>query len=192
MMTALYLGLLAFGLPHLFSMLMPAARDALKARIGEGAYKGLYTLLSLAGVVGMGIGYWHGRAGPAALDMVYEPLLWARHITITLALLGWILIAASHGKSHIKAWIKNPMSWGFALWSLGHLLVNGETAVVYIFGLIFALAVLDIILSTVRGTFTPFEPRIRSDVIAVVAGTVVFLALSLGFHPWVLNIPVLG
>jgi uncharacterized membrane protein len=190
-MNSLYLGLLAFGGPHLFSILMPGARNALKAQIGEGVYKGLYTLLSLAGIVGMGIGYWHGRAGPASLDMVYEPLLWARHITIALAWLGWVLIAASHGKSYIKAWVKNPMSWGFALWSLGHLLVNGETAVVYIFGLIFALAVLDVILSTVRGKFTPFEPRIRSDVIALVAGTVVFLVLAMAFHPWVLNIPVL-
>ncbi len=191
-MNSLYLGLLAFGLPHLFSMLMPAARDSLKARIGEGTYKGLYTLLSLAGVVGLGIGYWQGRAGPASLDMVYEPLLWARHITIMLAWIGWVLIAASHGKSHIKSWVKNPMSWGFALWSLGHLLVNGETAVVYIFGLFLVLSILDIILSAARGKFTPFEPRMRSDVIAVVAGTVVFLVLALAFHPWVLNIPVLG
>ncbi len=191
-MYSLYAGMALFGAPHLFSLFMPGARDDLKSRLGEGAYKGLYSLVSLAGVVFLGIGYWHGRAGPAALDMVYEPLLWARHITITLAWIGWILIAASHGKGHIKAWVKHPMSWGFALWATGHLLVNGERAVVYIFALILALAVLDIILSTTRGKFKPFEPRVRSDVIAVVVGTVVFLVLALGFHPWVLNIPVLG
>jgi uncharacterized membrane protein len=191
-MNSLYLGLLLFGLPHLFSILMPGARDTLKSQLGEGRYKGLYSLVSLVGVVFLAIGYWAGRAGPASLDMVYEPLLWARHITITLAWIGFVLIAASHGKGYIKHWVRHPMSLGFALWAIGHLLVNGETAVVYIFALILLLSVLDIVLASARGRFKPFEPRVKSDIIALVAGTVVFLVLALAFHPWVLNIPVLG
>lgn len=191
-MNPLYPGLLLFGGVHLFSLLFPGVRDDIKARLGRGPYMGLYTLISLAGLVLLTMGYWRGRSGPNSLDMAYDPLLWARHITLTLAWLGWVLIAASHGKGYIKSWVKHPMSWGFALWSIGHLLVNGERAVVYIFGLILLIAVLDIILSGARGKFKPFEPRIRSDIIAVVAGTVVYFALAFGFHPWVLNIPVVG
>jgi uncharacterized membrane protein len=176
----------------LFSLVFPGVRDGIRARLGRGPYMGLYSLVSLAGLVLLAMGYWRGRAGPNSLDMAYEPLLWARHITLLLAWLGWVLIAASHGKGYVKAWVKHPMSWGFALWSVGHLLVNGERAVVYIFALILVIALLDIVLNGLRGKFVPFEPRIRSDIIALVVGTLVYLALALGFHPWVLNIPVIG
>ncbi len=190
-MFAVNLGVLLFAGPHVFSMLFPGVRDQFRQQLGANSYKGLYSLVSLAGIVFLALGYLRGRSGPASLDLVYEPLDWARHITLTLAWLGFVLIGASHGKGYIKRWIRHPMSWGIALWSTGHLLVNGERAVVYIFGMFLALAVADILFSTARGKFPTHEPRLRSDIIAIVAGTVLFLIFAFGFHPYVLNIPVI-
>lgn len=192
MMWKLWLGVLLFAGPHLYSTLLPAARDRLKARLGEGPYKGLYTLASLAGIVLLALAYLDGRAGPNALEVFYEPPAAGRHINMLFSLLAFILVAASHGKGYIKSFVKQPMSMGMALWSIGHLLANGEKTVVAIFAMLLVVSVLDIIFSTARGKVPSHEPRIRSDIVAVIAGVVVYAVLAFGFHPYILNVPVAG
>jgi uncharacterized membrane protein len=191
-MIWIYAGIVLFAGPHLFSILLPAARGQLKQGFGEGTYKGVYSLASLAGLVCLAVGYLQTRSGPPSFSVLYEPFASARHLTMTLVWLGLVLIGASHGKGYLKAWVKNPMSLGIALWSTGHLLMNGRTALVLIFGMFLIVALLDIILSTVRGKAPSHQPVIRSDVIAVVAGTVLWLLLALVFHPYALNIAVIG
>jgi uncharacterized membrane protein len=109
-----------------------------------------------------------------------------------MVLLAFISLGAAHGKGHIKLWIRHPMSIGIALWSAGHLLANGKRADVYLFGVFLALALLDIVVSTARGKFPSHEPRLRSDVIAVIAGMVLYVFFLYVFHPYALNLPVAG
>ncbi len=191
-MTILYAGILLFGLPHLYSMLMPGARDGLKARLGENAWKGLYSAVSL---VGLGLMIWaflQSRSGPLAADWVHVPADWSKHATMLLVLLGLISIGASHGKGYLKLWLRNPMSIGIGLWAAGHLLANGKRTDVYLFGTFLVVAVLDIVLSTLRGKVPTHQPRLRSDIIAVLVGMVLYVILLFGFHPYVLNLPVAG
>ncbi len=189
-MTYMIVGIVIFAGLHLFSMLLPAQRDDLRRRFGERAWKGTFAIGSLVGLAFMIRGFFASRAGPGAADLLYYPADWTRHVTMTLVLLAFISFGSIHGKSHIKLWLRNPMSIGFALWSFGHLLSNGKRAAVYMFGTFFVIAVLDIILSTVRGNRPVFEPRIRSDIIAVAVGVVLYLIFLFGFHPYVLNLPV--
>ncbi len=191
-MTILYAGILLFSLPHLYSMLMPGARDGLKARLGENAWKGLYSAISL---VGLGLMIWaflQSRSGPLAADWVFVPADWSKHVTMLLVLLGLISIGASHGKGYLKLWLRNPMSIGIGLWAAGHLLANGKRTDVYMFGTFLVVAVLDIVLSTARGKVPTHQPRLRADIIAVLAGLVLYVILLFGFHPYVLNLPVAG
>lgn len=109
-----------------------------------------------------------------------------------MVLAAFIAIGAAHGKGYIKLWLKHPMSIGIGLWAAGHLLANGKRAAVYMFGAFLALALIDIIVSTARGKLPAYAPRIRSDVIAVIAGMVLFVIFLFGFHPYVLNLPVAG
>lgn len=189
-MWKLYLGVLLFGGAHLLSVLLPATRDGLKSRIGENAFKGLYSLVALAGLVFLAMAYLAGRSGPASLDSFYVPVDSARHIMMLLVFIGFMLIFANGSKGYIRLWLKHPFSIGIALWSFGHLLVNGEKAVVVIFGLFFVLAILDLVLSLARGKIPVHEPNWKHDLRAVVVGIVVYLVFMLGFHPYVLNIPV--
>ena len=191
-MTILYAGILLFSLPHLYSMLMPGARDGLKARLGENTWKGLYSTVSL---VGLGLMIWaflQSRSGPLAADWVYVPADWSKHVTMLLVLLGLVSIGASHGKGYLKLWLRNPMSVGIGLWAAGHLLANGTRTDVYLFGTFLVVAVLDIVLSTLRGKVPTHQPRLRSDIIAVLVGMVLYVILLFGFHPYVLNLPVAG
>ncbi len=189
-MSYMIIGIVLLGGFHLFSMLLPARRDALKLRFGEKAWKGSFALVSLVGLGFMIRGFFASRAGPGAADLLYYPADWTRHLTMLLVLLAFISLGASHGKGYLKLWLRNPMSIGFALWSFGHLLANGKRASVYMFGTFLVIALLDIILSTLRGKRPVHEPRIRSDVIAVIVGLVLYLIFLFGFHPYVLNLPV--
>jgi uncharacterized membrane protein len=189
--TLIYLGIFLFAGMHLFSMLFPAVRNRLSARLGENAYKGLYSLSSLVGLVLMGIGYWQERHGEMADVFYYEPSQGARHATISLALVGFILIASNDGKGYIRKWIRHPFSIGIALWSIGHLLANGERYVVPIFVTFLALSIIDIVLGFARGGAHHFAPQIKRDIIAVVAGFVAFAIFAFGFHPYILNLPVM-
>jgi uncharacterized membrane protein len=191
-MSTLILGLALFSVVHLFSMLLPAARNSLKARIGEGAYKGIYSLLSLAGFALIIWGYRLVSNGPEAGDLVYEPAAASRHITMLLVLLAFISLSAFHGKSYIKMWLKQPMAVGVMLWSVGHLLSNGRRYDIYLFGTFLVLAVLDFILCTARGKVPTHQPVVRSDIIAVVVGVVLYAVFLFGFHPYVLGIKVAG
>ena len=189
-MTYMTIGIVLFGGIHLFSMLLPARRDELKLKFGEKAWKGSFALVSLLGLGFIIRGFFASRAGPGAADLLYYPADWTRHLTMLLVLLAFILLGASHGKGYLKLWLRNPMSIGFALWSFGHLLSNGKRAAVYMFGTFFVIAMLDIILSTLRGKRPVHEPRIRSDIVAVIVGLVLYLIFLFGFHPYVLNLPV--
>ena len=140
----------------------------------------------------MVVGYSQTRSGPATADVLYEPWDGMRHATMLLTLLAFILLGASHGKGYLKLWLHNPMSLGIALWSGGHLLVNGQRSDVWLFGTFLVVSLADILLSELRGKRPDYVPRLRSDVIAVAVGMVLYAVFLLGFHPYVLNIPVAG
>ena len=113
-MSLLYIGCLLFGGSHLFSILFPGLRDSFKAQLGEKPWKGVYSFLSLAGIVLMIVGYGQSRSG-AGGDILYDPWMQMRHLTMLLVLLAFIMVGASHGKGHLKKWLHNPMSLGIVL-----------------------------------------------------------------------------
>jgi len=189
-MGYLIAGIAVFGGVHGFSMLLPQQRDGLKGRLGEGPYKGLYSLISLAGLALMIWGFWSLTSDPAASRVVYEPAPWTRHVTMLLVLLGFISLSGFHGRGYLKQWLRNPFSVGIVLWSVGHLLSNGMLHDVLLFGTFLVLAVLDIILSTARGKRPGHEPQIRSDMTAVVSGVALYAVFLFGVHPYVFNVPI--
>ena len=189
-MTLLYIGSLLFGGSHLFSILFPGLRDSFRAQMGEKAWKALYGVVSLVGLGLMVVGYSRTRAGPAAADMLYQGFYGMKHLTMLMVLLAFILIGASHGKGYMKKWLHNPMSIGIVLWSGGHLLVNGQRSAVWLFGTFFVVGLADIVMSEIRGKRPDYIPRVRSDVLAVVIGLILYAVFLFGFHPYVLNVPV--
>jgi uncharacterized membrane protein len=191
-MSFLIAGIVFFAGIHLFSILAPQARARIKVQMGEGPWKGVFSLISAVGLVLMIYGWVVARGEPAGSDSVYVPAEWSRHAAMLLVLIGFILVGASHGKGRIKLWVRQPMSIGIGLWAFAHLLANGERADIWLFGAILVLAIVDIVASTVRGKRPYYEPRLRSDIIAVVVGIVLYLVFLFGFHPYVLGVPVIA
>lgn len=189
-MTLLYIGAVIFVGAHLLAMFLPGARDRLRARMGENPYKGVFSLISAAGLILMIYGFYTTRGTLGPDDYIYTPAAWTRHAAMGLVLLAFISLGASHGKGHLKLWLKHPMSIGIGLWAFAHLLANGERPAIIFFGAFLVLAVLDILLSTMRGKLPHHEAQLKSDVRAVIIGVILYLVFLFGFHPYILHLPI--
>lgn len=186
-MSLLILGLALFLGIHSISIVAPGWRDAQAARLGENAWKGIYTLLSLAGFALIVIGYGQARQEPVVL---YVPPAALRHVAALLMLPVFVLLVAAYVPGRIKAAAKHPMLVATKLWATAHLLANGNLADVLLFGGFLAWAVADRI-SMKRRTQRPLPgaPAGRfNDAIALVLG----LALYVGFvafgHRWLIGV----
>lgn len=183
-MITLIAGVALWSVTHLFPALAPARREALIARRGEKAYKGVFALVIVAALVLIVIGW--KSAPPASIDdYLYAPPAWGRHATALLVLIAFILFSASHGRNNIQRLVRHPQLTGVILWGIGHLLANGETRSIVLFGVLTLWAVVSILLINRReGPRARPEPApLRKDVIAVVGGIVVYAVVA-GAHRW--------
>src|SRR5215217_3384717 len=191
-MALLILGLVLFLGTHAFSMAREP-RAGLVARLGEGPYKGLYSLLSIAGVVLIAIGF--GRYRAAGYIPVWEPPVWTRHLALLLVWPAFVMFVAPYFPGRIKRTLKHPMLAGVKLWAAAHLLANGDLGSIILFGSFLGWAVFDRI-SLKRRTDAGAPPipvgGPGNDLIAVAVGLVVYLALAFAFHPVVIGVPVVG
>ncbi len=191
-LSVMILGLVLFFAAHTFTTKREARAQAI-VRLGEGTYKILYALISLAGLVLIVWGFAHYRA--AGMWNVWEPPTFLKHITIALMLPAVILVVASYIRGRIFATLKHPMLAGIKLWAAGHLLANGDVGSIILFGSFLGWAVYDRI--SLKHRTDPGGPPIpvggvTNDLIAVAIGVVAYLALVFAFHPVVIGVPVIG
>lgn len=171
-MGMLVAGLLLFLGVHLVPAL-PGPRARLVARLGEQRYKGLFSLVSFAGLALIIAGYVYSEPGPRLFPASPIAIAIAPY-AITVAV---VLFAAANLRGHTRRTVKHPMLLGLAIWAAVHLAANGDTRGTVLFGSFLAYAVIDFASATRRGAVKTFEPSPRHDVIAVVGGVAVSLAL---------------
>jgi uncharacterized membrane protein len=190
----LILGLIVFLGAHTFVTLRDVRAGAV-ARLGDGVYRALFALVSIAGVVLIAWGFAEYRR-TGWID-VWHPPDFMRHITVLLMWPAVILLVAAYLPGRIKRAAKHPMLLAVKLWAFGHLLANGDLGSIILFGSFLAWAVYDRIAvkrraaaGDVVGADAP--SGWGNDVIAVVLGTFIYLALGFLFHPLVIGVPVFG
>jgi len=189
-LAILILGLVVFLGSHVFVTLRDT-RAALMTRLGRNAYRGLFSLAALVGLVLIVKGYGDYRAHEW-VD-VWTPPAFMRHITVGLMLFAVIFLAALI-PSHIKAWIKHPMITSVKTWAFAHLLSNGDLGSIVLFGAFLVWGGYARVAAKRRGDrgFTTPPSGWTNDVIVVVLGVVVYLLLGYYFHPYVIGVPVFG
>jgi uncharacterized membrane protein len=186
------LGLVIFLGAHVF-VTMRDRRSALVKKIGEGPYKGLFSLVSIIGIVLLGYGFaWYRDSGLIAL---WYPPAWTRQIVVVLMWPASILVTAAYIPGNIKRTVKNPMLVGVKTWAVAHLCANGDLGGIILFGSVLLWAGYDRV--TLKHRSDPGAPPIpvggaKNDVIAVIVGTIVYLALGFVFHPIVIGLPAFG
>ncbi len=189
-MTLLVIGLVLFLGIHSLPIFSLAARDRLIRSLGRNGWRGVHSLLSLAGLVLIVIGYGQARLAPTVL---YLPPLWMRHATLVLMLPVFPLILAAYLPGRIKARVKHPMLTAIKTWAFAHLLANGMLADVLLFGGFLAWAVADRISLKRRETTLNISAGASAlnDVIAVVAGLALYAATLLWLHRLLIGMPLM-
>ena len=188
-MTTLVAGLILFLGVHSVRIFAEPWRVRTIARIGEKPWKGVYSLISIAGFVLLVWGYGQARQLGVVL---FEPPVFMRHITSLLMLVSFVLLAAAYVPgNHIKARLGHPMIIGVKVWAFAHLLANGRLSDVVLFGAFLAWAVADFIAARKRdraaGTVYPPGDELRT-VLTVVAGVVAWAVFVAGLHLWLIGV----
>ena len=190
-MILFIIGLALFIGIHSVAIVAPAWRNAQAAR-NPGAWKGIYSLISIAGFVLLIYGYGLARQSPVLL---WSPPTAMRHIALLLMLPVFPLLLAAYLPGRIQRAAKHPMLLAVKLWATAHLLANGTLVDVLLFGTFLAWAVADRIAvkrRAVARVVTPLQPAAINDVIAVVAGLAIYVGIVFWAHRWLIGVSPLG
>lgn len=189
-MTMFLAGLVLFLANHMIRVIAPAFRQGMIDRIGLGAWRGLYSVVSLVALVMVAYGFDQARA---TTGMLWNPPAFLSHITLTLMVIATILFVASLlPAGHIRARAKHPMVLSVKIWALAHLIANGETTSVILFAALLAWA--GILFMSYRRREAAGEivrPVFVSaiwDVASVVIGLAVYAAIVLYLHEWLIGV----
>lgn len=190
-MTQLIAGLVLFFAAHSVSIVNASWRDAMAARMGEWSWKGLYALVSLAGLALIVWGYGLARQDPVVL---YLPPVWLRHVALLLLVFVFPLLLAAYLPGRIQRATKHPMLAATKIWAFAHLLANGTLADVLLFGSFLAWAVVDrISLKRRVAPSVPAAPPTRAnDAIAVAGGIALYVAFLFWLHARLFGVSPIG
>jgi uncharacterized membrane protein len=197
-MTLLLLGLIFFlGIHTLTTLREP--RAALIGRLGEGPYKGLYSLVSAVGLVLIVWGF--ARYRDTAYLQIWAPPAWLHPVALVLMWFAFVALAAAYlPAGWIKGVLRHPMLVSIKSWALAHLLANGDLGALILFGTFLAWAVYDRIAVKRRGDDAlpatagnaigaPRSGFTAGDGIALIVGSVVYAAMF-WLHPILIGVPI--
>jgi uncharacterized membrane protein len=177
-MGILILGLVLFLGVHVFTTLR-TTRATVIGRLGEGPYKGLYSVVAGIGLVLIIWGF--SRYRSAGYIQVWNPPFALFHpIALALLWFAFVSLAATYAPpGKIKGALRHPMLVAVKAWALSHLLVNGDLGSLLLFGSLLVWAIYDRI--SVKRRDDPGAPVVasfgRNDAIVVVIGTIACLAI---------------
>jgi uncharacterized membrane protein len=185
-MAILALGLLLFTGVHLVPSLAPGLKARWQERLGTQGYRGSFSLLLLA-AVGLIVAGW--RSTPPALLYLPSPQFHAAGIG--LLNFAFLLMVVSGSRSRLKLIIRHPQLTGVLLWGIAHLLLNGDSRSLLLFGGLSAWAVVEMVAINRRdGAWIRQEaPPWSRDIVNLLV-TAVVIALVIYIHPWIAGVPV--
>jgi len=164
------------------------------ARIGEEVFQAIFSVLSLAGIVWLCQAY--GRAGyvetwgqvqmfrPLALLVMFFAfffVVFAFAVPNPTAVRGGAMLREKEPARSIQRITRHPFLWGVALWSLIHLILNGDLASLIFFGCFLLLALAG------PASIDRKRKRIHGDDwerFAAVTSSLPFLAIAQGRNAW--------
>lgn len=193
-MGYLLAGLVLFLGVHSTRILADGWRTRTIERIGPGAWKGVYSLVSLAGLVLLVWGWGLARQQPVVL---WYPPAGMRHAAALLTLLSFVLLAAAYVPGNaLKARLGHPMVLAVKTWALAHLLANGSLADMLLFGTFLIWSVLLFAASRRRdrrdGVQRP-AGRWGPTALTVVVGVVAWLVFAMWLHAALIGVrPFVG
>ena len=192
-MTYLILGLIVFLGVHSVRIVADGWRADTRARIGAMPWKGLY---SLASAIGFGLIIWGFGLARQQPVQLWNPPTGMRHLASLLTLAAFVLIVAAYVPGNrIKSRVHHPMVLSVMVWSLAHLLANGNLGQVILFGSFLVWSVVDYLASWRRDqvTGTPYPAGTAGATgVTVAIGVGTWIAFALWLHGLLIGVRPLG
>ncbi|MEP0520423.1 MAG: NnrU family protein [Hyphomicrobiales bacterium] len=188
-MTILIIGLALFLGAHSTRIFLEPLRMSIINASGDGLWKAGHTVLSVAGLVLIVLGF---RSAAPDAQALWVPPFALLHVVPLLMLLSFIILVAAYVPAgRIKGTLKHPMVVAVVIWSGAHLLVNGMEHEVYLFGAFFVWAVLNFLSARWRDrqmALTYIPGPLRNDLICIVLGTLLWAGFVFFAHEWLFGI----
>jgi len=190
----LIIGLLLFLGTHSVRIVAEGWRARMIARLGPQGWKGLYSVIALAGLVMMVQGYALARIDPVIL---WSTTTASRHLASLLTLIAFILLVAAYvPRNRIRTRLRHPMVLGVKVWALAHLFSNGSLADLLLFGSILLWAILDFRAARQRDRITPpvagGPGLVLADLATLILAGSAWAAFAFHFHARWIGISPMG
>ncbi len=185
-MTMLVLGVLLFACVHFVPSLTLGFKTVAIEKIGENGYKGIFSLL-LLGSFALIIFGWRSTV-PAH---VYLPPVALHQPALLLIAMAFWLMAVSQRASRLRLLVRHPQLAGVALWGAGHLLLNGDSRGVVLFGGLAAWALCEMwAINRREGAWVKNEtPTWGSEGVSLLIAAIT-IAVVVYIHPWLSGVSV--
>ena len=185
-MKLMWAGLGLWVVVHLIPSMAPGVRQKWQGAMGEKGYMASFALLIVLSLVLIVFG-WRSTVP----EPVYAVVPGLHGVAITLLVLGFILFGAAQQPTRIKRLIRHPQLTGLIAWSVAHLMLNGDSRSVTLFGVLGVWAVVSIVTINRRdGEWVkPEAPSWGREVVGLVISLAIF-ALFVFIHPYIAGVPV--
>lgn len=183
-MKLLVLGLLLWSGVHFIPSLAIGLKTRWKSALGDNGYQISFSLIVVLSLVMIVFGW--RSISPTPL---YTPPVELRPISMLLMILAFILFGASHHVTRIKQIIRHPQLTSMMVWAFAHLLSNGDTRSVVLFGGMGVWALLEMIAINrregpwVKAAIPSWPVEIKGTLISLVIFAVAAIA-----HPYIAGV----
>jgi uncharacterized membrane protein len=184
-MTFLVMGVLIWAAVHLMPSAAPGIKQSLVDKLGFNGYRGIFSLLVLTAIGLMILGW---RSAQPVL--VYLPIEGLRSMSLSVMTLAFLFLAASGRPSRFARIARHPQLTGLLLWTIAHLMVNGDSRSLTLFGGLGLWSVVEMIMLNRReGPWQkPEAPPLMKDLIGMAVAVAVMM-LFIFVHPWIAGVP---
>ncbi|MDX2319579.1 MAG: NnrU family protein [Moritella sp.] len=183
-MIYLIFGLILWSVVHFFPSVAVSGKVSFVSRFGQPIYMVVFSLLIILSLVLIVTG-WRSSV-PTFLYALPD---FVRPLSVLLLAIAFVLFVAARLPTRIKQVIRHPQLSSVVIWALAHLLVNGDSRSVLLFGGLGAWAIIEMVLISKReGEWVkPSRATGVQDAICIVAGVAVFTVVVF-LHPYLSGI----
>ncbi len=185
-MTLLITGLTVFFLVHLVPSIT-RLREHLTKKLGLKSYKLYFSLTAFAGLIMIVLGMVY-----APFEPLWEPAFPYRRFIYYLNLIAFILLVSAQMPSNIKRFVRHPMLSGVIIWSVAHLLVNGDKASMILFGSFLTYGIYANISANLREEHRVNQKYTINHDIAVITAALIVYGIVLFSHEYLFGVAVLS
>ncbi|MBM6549530.1 NnrU family protein [Marinomonas ostreistagni] len=188
-MALLLVGLLLFIGIHSLRLFANEWRESMIEQLGKKNWQLLHAAVAIIGLLTIIMGYGYARY---SAEWLWFPPVWTRHLAALLVLLAFVFVAAAAMPySKLKSWVSYPMALGIKLWAFAHLISNGTSADVVLFGAFLAWAICNYAISRRRARAQGLEfsaPNFKFDALAIIVALAAYAVFVLFLHEFLIGV----